>query len=80
MPNTKLQMLLPRPEPAGLQALCRRRGGRSSCAKSIENGIDVIRIFDALNDTRNLETAIKATKKYGGIVRGGHQLHRQPRA
>ncbi len=36
-------------------------------AKSIENGIDVIRIFDALNDVRNIEQAIKATKKYGGI-------------
>ena len=35
--------------------------------KSVANGIDVIRIFDALNDPRNLETAIKATKKYGGI-------------
>lgn len=35
-------------------------------AKSIENGIDIIRIFDALNDPRNLETAMKATKKYGG--------------
>ncbi len=34
---------------------------------SIKNGIDVIRIFDALNDTRNLETAIRATKKYKGI-------------
>jgi oxaloacetate decarboxylase alpha subunit len=34
--------------------------------KSIENGIDIIRIFDALNDIRNLETAVKATKKYGG--------------
>lgn len=33
--------------------------------KSIENGIGVIRIFDALNDPRNLETAVKATKKYG---------------
>ncbi len=33
--------------------------------KSIENGIDVIRIFDALNDYRNLETACKATKNYG---------------
>lgn len=32
--------------------------------KSIENGIDVIRIFDALNDTRNLEAAIKYAKKY----------------
>lgn len=34
--------------------------------KSIENGIDIIRIFDALNDLRNIETSIKATKKYGG--------------
>ena len=36
--------------------------------KSIANGIDIIRIFDALNDSRNLETAIKATKKEGGHV------------
>ncbi len=34
--------------------------------KAIENGIDVIRIFDALNDTRNIRTAMQATKKYGG--------------
>ncbi len=34
--------------------------------KSIKNGIDKIRIFDALNDKRNLETATKATKKSGG--------------
>ena len=39
------------------------------CAKSIENGIDIIRIFDALNDVRNLEQAIKSTKKYGGLER-----------
>ena len=38
------------------------------CAKSIENGIDIIRIFDALNDVRNLEQAIKSTRKYGGQV------------
>jgi oxaloacetate decarboxylase alpha subunit len=37
------------------------------CKKAIENGIDVIRIFDALNDPRNLEAAIRFTKKYGGI-------------
>ncbi len=37
------------------------------CRKAIENGIDIIRIFDALNDVRNLESAIKYTKKYGGI-------------
>ena len=34
--------------------------------RSIANGIDIIRIFDALNDIRNLETAMKATKKEGG--------------
>ena len=36
--------------------------------KSIANGIDIIRIFDALNDPRNLETAIKAAIKEGGHV------------
>ena len=34
------------------------------------NGQDILRIFDALNDLRNLETAIKATKKYGKHARG----------
>ena len=34
--------------------------------KSIANGIDIIRIFDCLNDIRNLETAVKATKKEKG--------------
>ena len=34
--------------------------------KSLENGIDVIRIFDALNDLRNLKQAVDSTKKYGG--------------
>lgn len=38
--------------------------------KSIENGIDIIRIFDALNDPRNLEVAMKATKKEGGHAQG----------
>ena len=33
--------------------------------KSIENGIGVIRLFDALNDPRNLEASVKAIKKYG---------------
>lgn len=36
--------------------------------KSIANGIDIIRIFDALNDVRNLQTAINATKKEKGHV------------
>ncbi|MGL9808401.1 oxaloacetate decarboxylase subunit alpha [Enterococcus sp. DIV0970a] len=34
--------------------------------KSAENGIDILRLFDALNDVRNLETAIRATKAAGG--------------
>ncbi len=34
--------------------------------KSLENGIDIIRVFDALNDIRNLKCAVEATKKYGG--------------
>ena len=34
--------------------------------KSIANGIDIIRIFDCLNDLRNLETSVRATKKEGG--------------
>ncbi len=36
--------------------------------KSIANGIDILRIFDALNDVRNLETAIRATRREGGHV------------
>jgi oxaloacetate decarboxylase alpha subunit len=38
------------------------------CRRSIENGIDVVRIFDALNDVRNMEASIKSVKKYGGTV------------
>ncbi len=36
--------------------------------KSIANGVDILRIFDALNDPRNLQTAVKACKKEGGHV------------
>ena len=36
-------------------------------AKSVENGVGVIRVFDALNDPRNLEVSMRAIKKYGGI-------------
>ena len=34
---------------------------------SIRNGVSIVRVFDALNDPRNMETAMKAVKKYGGI-------------
>ena len=66
MPNTKLQMLF-----RGQNILGYRHYADDVVDEftrlSIKNGIDVIRIFDALNDPRNLEPAIKATKKYGGI-------------
>lgn len=38
--------------------------------KAIANGIDIVRIFDALNDVRNMEKAIEYTKKYGGHAQG----------
>lgn len=38
--------------------------------RSVDNGVSIIRIFDALNDTRNLETAIRATKEAGGHAQG----------
>lgn len=43
---------------------------RTFCEKSVENGMDIFRIFDALNDTRNLETAFDAVKRAGGHVQG----------
>ena len=65
MPNTKLQMLL-----RGQNLLGYKHYADDVVdffvKKAIENGIDVIRIFDALNDTRNIKTAMDATKKYGG--------------
>ena len=67
MPHTKLQMLF-----RGQNILGYKHYADDVvdmfCAKSIENGIDIIRIFDALNDIRNLEQAITSTRKYGGHV------------
>lgn len=63
--NTKLQMLL-----RGQNLLGYRNYSddvvTAFVKKSVENGIDIIRIFDALNDARNLETALRATKEAGG--------------
>ncbi|MDI6773869.1 MAG: pyruvate carboxylase subunit B [Verrucomicrobiota bacterium] len=39
-------------------------------ALACKNGVDIFRIFDALNDTRNLEQAVKAVKRYGGHAQG----------
>lgn len=66
-PDTKLQMLF-----RGQNMLGYRHYSDEVVdyfvKKSIDNGIDILRIFDALNDVRNLETAINAANKYGGHV------------
>ena len=63
MPNTKLQMLL-----RGQNLLGYKHYHDDVVEKfvelSIKNGIDILRIFDALNDFRNIGTALEATKKY----------------
>ncbi len=65
MPKTPLQMLL-----RGQNLLGYRHYAddvvESFCGRMIENGINVVRVFDALNDVRNMEVAMKAVKKYGG--------------
>ena len=64
MPNTKLQMLY-----RGQNMLGYRHYSDDMVEyfvqKSVDNGIDIIRIFDALNDIRNLEASIRAAKKSG---------------
>ena len=69
LPNTRLQMLL-----RGQNLLGYRHYGddvvEAFVAKAAENGMDVFRIFDALNDVRNLETSIKAVKKAGKHAQG----------
>lgn len=67
--NTKLQMLL-----RGQNLLGYKNYSDDVVEyfvqKSIANGIDIIRIFDALNDFRNIETAMRACKKEGGHAQG----------
>lgn len=67
--NTKLQMLL-----RGQNLLGYKHYADDVVEyfvqKAVANGIDIIRIFDALNDVRNIETSIKACKKEGGHAQG----------
>lgn len=65
LPNTKLQMLLRGQNILGYKHYADDVVD-AFVKKAIENGIDIIRIFDALNDLRNMEQAVKSTKKYGG--------------
>lgn len=67
--NTPTQMLL-----RGQNAVGYRHYAddviREFCDRAVANGMEVFRIFDALNDTRNLETAFDAVKRAGGRVQG----------
>lgn len=69
LPNTCLQMLL-----RGQNLIGYRHYAddvvEAFVAKAAENGIDVFRIFDALNDVRNIETAMKAVKQAGKHAQG----------
>ena len=68
-PDTKLQMLL-----RGQNLLGYKHYPddvvRMFVKKSVENGIDIIRIFDALNDTRNIQVAVDETIKNGAVASG----------
>ena len=69
LPNTRLQMLL-----RGQNLLGYRHYAddvvEAFIQKAADNGMDVFRIFDALNDVRNIETAMKAVKKAGKHAQG----------
>ncbi len=67
LPNTRLQMLLRGQNLLGYKHYADDVVD-TFVAKSIENGIDVVRVFDALNDPRNIEKALKSIKHYGGIA------------
>ncbi len=69
MPNTKLQMLLRGQNVLGYSHYP-DDFVKLFVKKAVENGIDVIRIFDALNDVNNLKVAMEATVKAGAIASG----------
>jgi oxaloacetate decarboxylase alpha subunit len=69
MPNTPMQMLLRGQNLLGYRHYADDVVERF-VERSAENGMDVFRIFDAMNDVRNLETAVKATLKVGKHAQG----------
>ena len=77
MPKTPLQMLLRGQNLLGYKHYADDVVAEF-CKKSIENGIDVVRIFDALNDPRNMETAMKYVKEYGGKAEAAISYTKSP--
>lgn len=77
MPDTKLQMLLRGQNLLGYKHYPDEIV-RKFVAKSVENGIDIIRIFDALNDLRNIEVATDEALKRGATVSGAISYTQSP--
>lgn len=77
MPNTKLQMLLRGQNLLGYKHYPDEIV-KMFVEKSVDNGIDIIRVFDALNDVRNLETATKTAIKCGATVSGAISYTQSP--
>ena len=69
LPHTPIQMLLRGQNVLGYTNLADDVVAEF-VKRSVDNGVSIIRIFDALNDTRNLETAMRATKEAGGHAQG----------
>ena len=69
LPHTPIQMLLRGQNVLGYTNLADDVVSEF-VKRSVDNGVSIIRIFDALNDTRNLETAMRATKEAGGHAQG----------
>ena len=69
MPNTKLQMLLRGQNVLGYSHYP-DDFVKLFVKKAVENGMDVIRIFDALNDVKNMKVAMEATAEAGAIASG----------
>ena len=77
MPNTKLQMLL-----RGQNLLGYKHYADDVVDEfvrlSLQNGIDIVRVFDALNDIRNLRAAMQSVKRHGGMVEAAISYTQSP--
>lgn len=77
MPNTKLQMLFRGQNIVGYKPKS-DKVVKKFVEKSIKHGITVFRVFDSLNDNRNIEVAVQAIKEFGGEVHAEISYTRSP--
>jgi oxaloacetate decarboxylase alpha subunit len=69
IPNTRHQMLLRSQNLLGYRHYA-DDVARKFCERAVINGVDVFRIFDAMNDPRNMEVCVKAVREHGGHAQG----------